>query len=157
MLAVFFSGHTIIASKGAARFSGRSAMLREIEKKMNFRLEQSREKLDLSRVMLDKGCFNDSVIYSYLSLFYSVRALLIKQNEDSDDYDTMLELLDRYYEPSGWSSLNIPGILKESKGFSEQAEKSSGIHVTKDDAERMHRNAERVLDEVLKKVPNSLQ
>jgi uncharacterized protein (UPF0332 family) len=124
-------------------------MTERIEHKWNFRAERSREKLHLASLMLEKGRFNDSVINSYLSIFYSARLLLLHAGDDADDYEDILALAEKYYEPSGWSSIDIVGILRETKHFHDRI-RSAGKTVTREEAERFYANASAVLGEITK-------
>lgn len=117
-------------------------------KKIEFRLQQSEEKLNLSSLMIKKGHFNDSIIFSYLSLFYSVRTLLIKQDEDSDDYDRIHELMENYYQPTGWTNLDIVAIIRETREFKEKVESDPGVKVTREEAEKFNRNASDALSRI---------
>jgi uncharacterized protein (UPF0332 family) len=125
-------------------------MITNIENRRNFRLEQGREKLRLAELTLHKGFYNDSVVYSYISMFYSVRVLLINRDDDSDDHEKILELLVKYFEPSGWTNVNIVEIMKKSKEFKESIDSKTGTAATREDAELMYKNANLILDEVLK-------
>ncbi len=127
-----------------------SVMRKEIDKILEFRLEQSREKLKLSRVKLEKNLFNDSIAYAYLSMFYAARVLLIDKDEDADDYDRIMDLIDKYYEPSGWTTVNIPAIMKETRDFKDKVESLPGQKAEKADAERFYNHALVILNEVEK-------
>ena len=124
-------------------------MKNDLEKKREFRLEQSREKLNLSSIMLSKSLYNDSLIFSYLSMFYSVRILLIEKNVDSDDHEKILELIEKYYEPTGWMDVNILEILSEAKVYKEKIEKDKGVLISKDEADKFLNNANLILNQVL--------
>ncbi len=125
-------------------------MSNEIEKTREFRIEQSREKLDLSSIMLKKELYNDSFIFSYLSMFYSVRILLIGKEGDSDDHNKILELVKQYYKPSGWIDVNIIEILQEAKTYKEKIDNEKGIVLGKEDAQKFNKNASLILDQVFK-------
>ncbi|MCX7679351.1 MAG: HEPN domain-containing protein [Spirochaetes bacterium] len=122
------------------------------KKKILFRLHQSEEKLRLSTLMLQKSAFNDSVIYSYLSIFYSVRILLIEKDEDSDDYNKIYELIENYFNPTGWTGLPISEIIKEAKQFKEKIDANPGIRITKKEAEKLNKNASLILEEIKSKL-----
>lgn len=122
----------------------------ELKKKRNFRLEQSREKLNLSSVMLNKSLYNDSLIFSYLSMFYSVRILLIEKNVDSDDHEKILDLIQKYYEPSGWMDIDIIAILREAKTYKDKIEKNEGVVISREEAGRFNKNATIILDRIVK-------
>ncbi len=125
-------------------------MTEQMEHKRNFRLTQSREKLELSKIMLRKEKFSDSVIYSYLSMFYSVRLLLIGTDDDTDDNERILQLAEKYYEPLGWTSVDIIGILKETKEFHDRLGNPPSPSVTREEAERFYNNALSVANEVMR-------
>lgn len=117
-------------------------------KKIAFRLQQSEEKLRLSTIMLQKSLFNDSLIYSYLSLFYSIRTLLIGKEEDSDDYSRIYELTEKYFNPTGWTGVDVGKIIREAKEFKDKIEKNPGLKVSKSEAEKFNKNAAKVLEEI---------
>ncbi len=117
-------------------------------KKIAFRLQQSEEKLRLSTLMLRKSHFNDSLLYSYLSLFYSIRILLVEKGEDSDDYNRIHELTEKYFNPTGWTGVHISDIMKEAKEFKDKIEENPGMKVTKSEAEKFNKNAAMVLEEI---------
>jgi uncharacterized protein (UPF0332 family) len=127
------------------------------EKKIKFRVKQSREKLSLSHTMLKSGNFSDSIIFSYLSMFYAVRLLLIERDIDSDNYSKIRELAKRYYEPAGWHDIDITGILRESEASRDSAEGIPICAASKEEAERFYYNASVIMSEVLQKVSSSSQ
>ncbi|TAL30376.1 MAG: HEPN domain-containing protein [Spirochaetes bacterium] len=124
-------------------------MITEIEQRRQFRLSQCRDKLQLAALMMAQHRYNEAVIYSYLSMFYSVRLLLIEHDDDSDDHDKILELEKRYYEPCGWTGIDIMALLKDTKSFRDSISKSPGHRVSEDDAEKFYSNAMTVMNEVL--------
>ncbi len=128
-----------------------------IEKTIQFRVKQSREKLGLSQIMLNRGRYNDSVICSYLSMFYAVRVLLIENDIDSDNYSRIRELAEKYYEPSGWNEIDITGILKESVVSRDSAEDTPAPAASKEEAERFYQNANTIMSEILGGFSNSSQ
>jgi uncharacterized protein (UPF0332 family) len=83
-------------------------------------------------------------------MFYSVRILLIEKNVDSDDYEKILELIEKYYEPTGWMDVNIIEILSEAKVYKEKIEKDKGVLISKDEADKFLNNANLILKQVLK-------
>lgn len=124
-----------------------------IQQTLKFRISQSEEKLKLAAIMLSKEQYNDAVIYSYLSMFYSVRVLLLNRTGDTDDYEKILDLAEKYYDPSGWTSIDVISLLKEAKAFKEKIEETPGIKITKDDGEKFYNKAVAVLQEVIKQTP----
>ncbi len=128
-----------------------TAMDTSLEKKIGFRIHLSGEKLKLSSLMIKKGYYNDSIIYSYLSLFYSVRALLITQDEDSDDYSRIHDLMEKFYQPTGWTGIDIVGIIRETREFKEKVESDPGTRITREEAEKFNKSASAVLSQIAKR------
>jgi uncharacterized protein (UPF0332 family) len=123
-----------------------------IDKTIHFRLEKCKEKLDQSELMLDKGFYNDALLYSFLSIFYAIRLMLIDHDVDSDDEEKILEIAEHYYEPAGWDLIDVVAVLRESKKFKDRIEKTPGITVSREEAERFFKNAQQVYTEVSKKI-----
>ncbi len=124
----------------------------DLKKKLNFRIYQSREKLRLSYLMLKKGLYNDSMVFSYLSIFYSTRILLIGDADDSDDYNKIHDMIDEFYLPYGWISLDIIKILKETVAYRGKFESDSGSRAGVEEAENFYNKAEQVLNEIMKSI-----
>jgi uncharacterized protein (UPF0332 family) len=124
----------------------------QIEQRRSFRQSQSREKLNLASIMLSKGDYNKSVIDAYLSLFYSVRILLVNNDTDTDDDKKILELIEKYYKPSGWTEIDIPSLLRTGRDLKERIE-ISGVGVTREDAERFYHSAAAVYESITREMP----
>jgi uncharacterized protein (UPF0332 family) len=117
------------------------------DRTLHFRIEQSHEKLMLSKQLIGKGEYSGAILQAYLSIFYSVRSLLLDTDNDSDDINKIIDLSKKYYQPSGWTNINIPSILEEGHAYSirnsnvdDQAHKS--------DAERFVKSAEQLYNEI---------
>lgn len=128
-----------------------------LDKTIHFRLEKSTEKLEQAELMLQKGLFNDALLYSYLSMFYAIRVLLINHDVDSDDEERIMNLAEQYFEPAGWESIDVVAVLKESKQFKDRIEKSPGVRITREEADRFYRNAAHINHEVKRIMPSFAQ
>ncbi len=98
------------------RASNTERMKSEAGHAHGFRLGKSREKLELAAIMLQKGRYAEAVRCSYLSMFYAVRMLLVDSGTDSDNPKRIIELAERYFEPAGWSALDLGALLAEPEG-----------------------------------------
>lgn len=108
-----------------------------------FRLGKSREKLELAAIMLRKGQYAEAVRYSYLSMFYAVRMLLVEDGKDSDNPSRIIELAERYFEPAGWSALDIGALLSEPEGPAHE-----GMSISRGKAELFYAKAREVLTRI---------
>jgi len=127
-------------------------MTKEIQEKLKLRLDLSAEKADMARVMLEAGRYNESVVFSYLSLFYSIRLLLLDREDDSDDPEKILSLAESFFEPSGWNGIDILSIFRESKLARERIETEPGHSADPALASDFYLTAGEVMSGILKKI-----
>jgi len=131
-----------------------STINNEIQKRLHFRIAQGREKLALSHIMLEKGHYNNSVLFSYLSLFYLVRVFLIENDTDSDNSLKIVELIRKYYT-STWDTVDIKMMLSKSR--MPRDIDSVPHRASREEAEQCYHNAAVLMNEVLQRHPNSSQ
>ncbi len=120
--------------------------------KLNLRLSLSREKLEMAGIMIDAGKYGDSLVFSYLSLFYSIRLLLIDHDEDSDDPGKIIKLAERYFEPSGWNGIDILSTFRETKKASDLAAADPEKKVSVETAREFYHKAASVRKCILEKI-----
>ncbi|MGL4369604.1 MAG: HEPN domain-containing protein, partial [Spirochaetota bacterium] len=94
------------------------------EKTREFRLRQSSEKIDIAKRLLSKGDCSNAVVQAYLSLFYSVRLLLLDKNEDSDDFEKIVELARKYFQPSGWLTVDAGTLLEKGRSYQDRIDRN---------------------------------
>lgn len=119
-----------------------------IEKTRQFRFDQSKDKLMLAKGLYKKGDYSNSLIQSYLSLFYSVRILLLDKDSDSDDFEKITSLAERYLQPAGWISFDIAAVLREGRLHKQRLEMQLSVDVNENDAKRFVEQAETVFKEI---------
>ncbi len=124
----------------------------ELQKRLHFRIAQGREKLTLSHIMLEKGHYNNSVLFSYLSLFYLVRVFLIENDIDSDNSLKIVELIQKYYA-STWDTVDIKTMLTKSRMPRDTDPVPQTV--SREEAEQCYHNATVLMNKVLQQHPNS--
>ena len=117
--------------------------------KIQFRLEQSKEKLLLASIFLEKKKYCDSILSSYRAIFYAIRVLLVGNDIDSDDPDTIIEIFEKYLDSTVFRNAEIIEIAKRSKEIKNYVAHSNN-QITHDNAETMLNNASTILHEVEK-------
>ncbi len=115
--------------------------------KIQFRLNQSREKIKLASIFLEKKNYCDSVLASYRAIFYAIRVLLIDKDIDSDDPDRIIEIFEKYLESTLFGNTKIIEIAKRSKELKDYAVNSNG-HIQCEHAQEILRNATTILNEI---------
>ncbi|MEJ5360960.1 MAG: HEPN domain-containing protein [Spirochaetota bacterium] len=115
--------------------------------KIQFRLNQSREKIKLASIFLDKKKYCDSVLASYRAIFYAIRVFLVDKDIDSDDPDRIIEIFEKYLQSTLFGNTKIIEIAKQSKEIKDYAVNSNG-QIQYEQAEVMLNNATAILHEV---------
>ncbi len=114
--------------------------------KIQFRLNQSREKIKLASIFLEKKKYCDSVLASYRAIFYAIRVFLVDKDIDSDDPDRIIEIFEKYLQSALFVNTNIIEIAKRSKEIKDYAVNSNG-HIQYEQAQVMLNNATAILHE----------
>ncbi|MCX8124469.1 MAG: HEPN domain-containing protein [Spirochaetes bacterium] len=117
--------------------------------KIQFRITQSREKIKLASIFLEKKKYCDSILASYRAIFYAIRVLLVDKDFDSDDPDRIIEIFEKYFETTLFGNTKIIEIAKRSKELKDYATNSNG-QIQYEHAEEILHNATTILHEVEK-------
>lgn len=115
--------------------------------KIQFRLNQSREKIKFASIFLEKKKYCDSVLASYRAIFYAIRVLLVDKDIDSDDPDKIIEIFEKYLQSTLFENTKIIEIAKRSKELKDYVVNSNG-QIQCEYAEVMLNNAIVILNEV---------
>ncbi len=115
--------------------------------KIQFRLNQSREKIKLASIFLEKKNYCDSVLASYRAIFYAIRVFLVDKDIDSDDPDRIIEIFEKYLQSTLFGNTTIIEIARRSKEIKDFAVNSNG-QIQYEQAEVMLNNATTILHEV---------
>ncbi len=121
---------------------------KKLKEKLQFRIKFSEDKLAVGKLLLKNNKANDAVLYGYLSIFYAIRALLIHDDRDSDDFQEIIALFEKYYGDQAVFTLDIPNIMKNSKDFRDKIESDETVVIHIQDAEQCLEYAEKVLQQV---------
>ncbi len=121
--------------------------------KIQFRLNQSREKIKLAEIFLEKKKYCDSLLASYRAIFYAIRVLLINKEIDSDDPDRIIEVFEKYLDSTLFGDTHIIEIAKRSKELKDFAVNENG-NINYEHAEAMLKNATMIFQEVEKHYPH---
>ena len=101
-----------------------------------FRLTQSQDKLAIAKKLYIKGDNTHALLQAYLSIFYSVRILLLDKDSDSDDFKRIIELSRSYLMPSGWMMVDIAALLEQGRNHQQLMASESKYMVHAEDAKK---------------------
>ncbi|MBR3049952.1 MAG: HEPN domain-containing protein [Selenomonadaceae bacterium] len=74
-----------------------------------YRLEIARERLELSKMVLEKGYFRDSINRSYYAIFSAARALLSEAYVDFKKHSAVISYFRREYVKTGKFDVKTSG------------------------------------------------
>lgn len=119
-----------------------------LQNKLEFRLRFSEDKLALAKILLQSEKANDAVLYAYLTVFYAMRAFLIHSDDDSDNFEEIISLYEKYYKEKAPFSLDISSILERSLGFKQKMSHNETAMIPLEEARQCVEYAGQVLQEV---------
>jgi uncharacterized protein (UPF0332 family) len=119
-----------------------------LKDKLDFRLRFSEDKLALAKILLQNNKANDAVLYAYLTIFYAMRAFLVHGEHDSDNFEEILSLYEKYYKEKAPFSLDISPILERSLNFKQQMSQDDSAVIPLEEARQCIDYAGQVLQEV---------
>ncbi len=106
------------------------------------RLDRTRQHLKSARDLLAAEDFADSVSRSYYSIFQAARALLATEGLESRKHSGVVSLFNRHFVKPGRVDKQIGAILKDAWRQRELADYSDIAEFSRDEAERLLRDAE---------------
>ena len=106
------------------------------------RLRRARDHLKSARDLLAADDFADSVSRSYYAVFQAARALLALEGLESRKHSRVVSLFNRHFVKSGRVEKQIGTVLKDAWRQRELADYSDVAEFTRDEAERLLRDAE---------------
>ena len=106
------------------------------------RLKRARDHLKSARDLLAADDFADSVSRSYYAVFQAARALLAVEGLESRRHSGVVSLFNRHFVKPGRVEKQIGTVLKDAWRQRELADYSDVAEFTRDEAERLLRDAE---------------
>lgn len=100
-----------------------------------YRIDLAEERLDSAKVLLDKGCFKDSIGRSYSSIFASLRALLASDGVDFSKHTGVISYFQRNYIKSGIFDIKYSDYIREAFQIRNNTDYSDFYIVSREDAE----------------------
>jgi hypothetical protein len=115
-----------------------------------YRMEKARERLKISKELLDLDHSADSLSKSYYAMFSAAKALLALKELDSSKHSGVISLFNRYIVKEGLFSKESSRLFSEAKLEREEADYEDFVTVTKEDAKIQLENAIKFVKEAQK-------
>ena len=117
-----------------------------------YRLSDSKEKLNASKILFKNGSYKDSVSRSYYAMFTSARALLATKSLDSAKHSGVISLFNLHFVKTGVVGKEYGKLLAEAKNIREESDYGDFVIVSKREAGIQLEHAKRFIKEVEKAI-----
>jgi uncharacterized protein (UPF0332 family) len=115
-----------------------------------YRIEKAKERLKISKELLDLGHSADSLSKSYYAMFSAAKALLALKELDSSKHSGVISLFNRHIVKEGLFAKEYSRLLSEAKLEREEADYEDFVTITKEDARLQLKNAIKFVEEAEK-------
>ncbi len=117
-----------------------------------YRLNDSKEKLNASKILFENGSYKDSVSRSYYAMFTSSRALLATKSLDSAKHSGVISLFNLHFVKTGIVGKEYGKLLAEAKNIREESDYGDFVIVSKKEAGIQLEHAEQFIEEIEKAI-----
>ncbi len=118
------------------------------EELAKYRINDAREKMLSSEILLKSKQYKDSVSRSYYAMFSAARALLATKNYDSAKHSGVIALFNQYFVKKGLVFTEMGRLLAEAKDVRERGDYADFIEVSEEEAGRYLDAAKRFIGEI---------
>ena len=113
-----------------------------------YRLEDSKDKLDSSKILFDNGKYKDSVSRSYYAMFSAAKALLATKSLDSAKHSGVISLFNQHFVKVGIVKKEMGRLLSEAQGVREKSDYADFVIISKEEAQKQLQSAKEFILEV---------
>ena len=82
---------------------------------VRYRMQNSKEKLDSAKILLENSKFKDSISRSYYAMFTAARALLATKHLDSSKHTGVVSLFNQHFVKTGIVTNDLGRMLMKGK------------------------------------------
>ena len=108
---------------------------------MKYRLEMAKERLHSSKILLDDGCYKDSIGRSYYAMFTSVRALLAMEGQDFSKHAGVIAYFQKEFIKTGKFDKKYSKYISQAFQIRNNCDYDDFFIVSKEDATEQYKNA----------------
>ena len=113
-----------------------------------YRIEQARESLRASKIMLDNKMVKDSINRSYYSAFYAMKAVLALEEKDFKRHKDVVEYFNKMYVATGKFPKDLGRMIAKLQQLREKSDYDDFFVASIAKAEQQIMTAEKVITEV---------
>ena len=113
-----------------------------------YRIEQARESLKASKIMLDNKMVKDSINRSYYSAFYAMKAVLAIEEKDFKRHKDVVAYFNKMYVATGKFPKDLGRMIAKLQQLREKSDYADFFVASIAKAEQQIMTAEKVITEV---------
>ena len=117
---------------------------------MKYRLEMAKERLHSSKVLLDDGCYKDSIGRSYYAMFTSVRALLAMEGQDFSKHVGVIAYFQKEFIKTGKFDKKYSKYISQAFQIRNNTDYADFFIVSAQDAKEQYEKAKEFLEVIEK-------
>ena len=113
-----------------------------------YRIEQARESLKASKIMLENSMIKDSINRSYYSVFYAIKAVLALEEKDFKRHKDVVAYFNKMYVATGTFPRELGRMIAKLQQLREKSDYDDFFVASITKAEQQIRTAENVIEKV---------
>lgn len=117
---------------------------------MKYRLEMAKERLHSSKILLDDGCYKDSIGRSYYAMFTSVRALLAMEGQDFSKHAGVIAYFQKEFIKTGKFDKKYSKYISQAFQIRNNTDYADFFIVSVQDAKEQYEKASEFLEVIAK-------
>ena len=117
---------------------------------MKYRLVMAKERLHSSKVLLDDGCYKDSIGRSYYAMFTSVRALLAMEGQDFSKHAGVIAYFQKEFIKTGKFDKKYSKYISQAFQIRNNTDYADFFIVSAQDAKEQYEKASEFLEVIVK-------
>jgi len=115
---------------------------------VKYRMQNSKEKLDSAKILLENSKFKDCISRSYYAMFTATRALLATKHLDSSKHTGVVSLFNQHFVKKGTVTNDLGRMLMKGKDLRQDGDYKDFVEASMEEAQEQYNNAEKFIEEI---------
>ena len=115
---------------------------------VRYRMQNSKEKLDSAKILLENSKFKDSISRSYYAMFTAARALLATKHLDSSKHTGVVSLFNQHFVKTGIVTNDLGRMLMKGKDLRQDGDYKDFVETSIEEAQEQYNNAEKFVGQI---------
>lgn len=113
-----------------------------------YRLETAKHRAEVSKTLLENGCYQDSINRSYYSIFTAIRALLAEEEKDFKKHSAVISYFQKNYIKTKIFEDKFSDYVRDAFEIRNDCDYQDFFFVSREEAETQYLHAEEFYEAV---------